>query len=146
VKRALEKFRRLTRQDILLHLAKLPKLMAPSDYPTKLLVPLNNELIPIDVSSVAYFYTTQGDTRIALKNGKTYAYTRTLDRIDELLNSAAFFRANKQFIVAKSSVKSITIWFDNRLLLTLDTDVPERVYVSKNKAAQFKKWITVSEV
>ncbi|MDR2813555.1 MAG: LytTR family DNA-binding domain-containing protein [Prevotellaceae bacterium] len=145
VKRALEKFRRLTRQDILRYLAKLPSVASPGGYPEKLLIPVHNELIPIDVSRVAYFYTTQGSARVVLKDGKSYGYMRTLDSIGELLNPAAFFRANKQFIVAKSSVKNITIWFDNRLLITLDAEVPERIYVSKNKAALFKKWLTASE-
>ena len=140
VKRALEKFRRLTRQDVLLQLAKLPRLISPGRYPEKLLVPLNNELIPIDVCGIAYVYTTQGNTRVALKDGRSYSYTRTLDSIGESLNLISFYRANKQFIIAKNSVKSITICSDNRLLVTLETEVPERIYVSKNKAANFKKW------
>lgn len=52
-----------------------------------------------------------------------------------------FIRANKQFIVARDSVTDITIWFDSRLLITLDTEVPERIYVSKNKASEFKTWL-----
>jgi DNA-binding LytR/AlgR family response regulator len=142
VRRALEKLRRLTRQDLLHHLAKLPRLALSGGYPEKMLIPVNNELIPIDVSRVAYFYTTQGNTRITLTDGSRYGYMRTLDNIGESLNPAVFFRANKQFIIAKNSVKNITIWFDNRLLITLDVEVPERIYVSKNKAALFKKWLT----
>ena len=145
VKRALEKFRRLSLQDMLPHYTGLPKLPESGRYPEKLLIPVNNELLPADVASVAYFYTTQGNTRVMLKDGKSYSYTRTLDSIGELLNPSLFFRANKQFIVAKSSVKNITIWFDNRLLITLDAEAPERIYVSKNKAALFKKWITAGE-
>ncbi|MFK1771367.1 LytTR family DNA-binding domain-containing protein [Bacteroides fragilis] len=57
------------------------------------------------------------------------------------LNPEDFIRANKQFIVARNSVTDITIWFDNRLLITLDTEVPERIYVSKNKASEFKTWL-----
>ncbi|MDR0711741.1 MAG: LytTR family DNA-binding domain-containing protein [Prevotellaceae bacterium] len=146
VRRSLEKFRRLTHQDILHQLAKLPRLISSGGYPEKMLIPVNNELIPIDVCSVAYFYTTQGSTSVTLKSGGSYSYMRTLDSIGELLNPTLFFRANKQFIVAKSSVKNITIWFDNRLLITLDAEVPERIYVSKNKAAQFKKWLTTGKM
>jgi hypothetical protein len=38
---------------------------------------------------------------------------------------------------------NITIWFDSRLLITLDTETPERIFVSKNKAAEFKQWMTL---
>jgi DNA-binding LytR/AlgR family response regulator len=60
------------------------------------------------------------------------------------LNPVEFTRVNKQFIVARSSVKSITIWFDSRLLVTLDTETPERIYISKNKASEFKAWMVRS--
>jgi two-component system response regulator LytT len=40
-----------------------------------------------------------------------------------------------------NNVKIITIWFDSRLLVTLDIETPERIYVSKNKASDFKAWM-----
>ena len=43
--------------------------------------------------------------------------------------------------MARNSVTDITIWFDNRLLVTLDVETPERIYISKNKASEFKSWI-----
>ncbi|MCX2452290.1 DNA-binding response regulator [Pedobacter sp. PLR] len=60
---------------------------------------------------------------------------------NKLLIPANFFRANKQFIIARNAVKNITVWFDSRLLVTLDRAVPERIYISKNKAAEFKEWL-----
>lgn len=79
-----------------------------------------------------------------MKDGSSYAYSRTLEQIFTSLNPADFIRANKQFIIARDSVTNITIWFDSRLLITLDITTPERIYVSKNKAAEFKAWM-VSE-
>jgi DNA-binding LytR/AlgR family response regulator len=94
------------------------------------------------MNDVSCFYTTEKSTKIYLKDGKFYPYCKTLDQIISTLDPANFIRANKQFIIARNSVKNITIWFDSRLLITLDIEVPERVYVSKNKAAEFKEWIT----
>jgi hypothetical protein len=50
-------------------------------------------------------------------------------------------RANKQFIIARESVIKITVWFDNRLLVALDVEVPERIFISKNRALEFKEWL-----
>lgn len=80
-----------------------------------------------------------------MKNGTYYPYTKTLEQISANLNPNEFFRANKQYIIARDSVQNITIWFDNRLLLTLDVETPERIYISKNKAAEFKAWV-VNEI
>lgn len=57
------------------------------------------------------------------------------------LDPARFIRANKQFILARHSIESLTIWFDSRLLVRLDVETPERIYVSKNKASEFKQWM-----
>lgn len=142
MRRALDKFRRWGRQDALDYLSRLSFLNPAGRYSQKILIPVNNDLIPVDIRNVSYFYGSDGDTRIVLKEGRMYHYGKALEHIYASLNPVQFFRANKQYIVARDSVRTITIWFDKRLHLTLDTDVPERLYVSKNRAAQFKKWLT----
>jgi DNA-binding LytR/AlgR family response regulator len=143
MQQALEKFRKLNNQDMMNYLTRLPQLLSSAkNYPEKLLIPSNNELIPVDISRISYFYTTASCTRTVLKDNTNLAYMKTLDHIYASLDPSLFFRANKQFVIAKNSVKSITVWFDSRLLITLETEVPERIYISKNKAAQFKKWFT----
>jgi hypothetical protein len=44
--------------------------------------------------------------------------------------------------VAKDSVLEIIIRFDNRLLLRLPVELPEPLFISKNKASEFKNWMT----
>jgi DNA-binding LytR/AlgR family response regulator len=144
VRRALEKFKKLNKQDISQYLSMLPQLILPQDkYSQKILIPVNDKLIPISIDSISCFYTTNEKTTVILKGGKTYPYKRTLDSIIQSLNPKYFFRVNKQYIVSKGSIVNITIWFDNRLLIALDTETPERIFVSKNKAAEFKQWIIV---
>ncbi len=141
MKRALDKFKKLTRQDVLKYLSQLTQLTPFPRYKDKLLIPFRDKLHPVDLKEISCFYTTEKNTRIYLKNGKSYTYSKTLEQIETTLNPADFIRANKQYIVARNSVRNITIWFDSRLLITLDIDPPERIYVSKNKAAEFKAWV-----
>jgi two-component system, LytTR family, response regulator LytT len=141
MKRALDKFRKWTQKDILNYLTYLTNLAKGPKYNDKLLVPVKDQLQPLDMNDISCFYTTDKNTRIFLRNGKSLPYSKTLEQIEGSLNPKDFIRANKQFIVARKSVKNITIWFDSRLLITLDIESPERIYVSKNKAAEFKAWI-----
>jgi len=141
MRRALEKFRKLTSQDILKYLSRLGKLNNMQMYKDKILIPVKDKLIPVGMEEISFFYTTDKSTRIYLRNGKYYSYTKTLEQIETTLNPNNFIRANKQFILAKSSVRNITIWFDSRLLVTIEIEPPERIYVSKNKAAEFKAWL-----
>ena len=141
LQRALDKFQRWTQTDILQYLSKLSQISMPPNYKDKLLVPVKDKLFPVNVNEIACFYTTDKNTRIFLKNGQSLPYMKTLEQIALSLNPVEFIRANKQYLVARSSVKNITIWFDSRLLITLDVETPERIYISKNKAAEFKAWM-----
>lgn len=141
LERALEKFKKWTRQDILKYLSQIIHLQPETKQRDKLLIPVNDKLLPVDLNEISCFYTTDKNTRVYLKNGRYYPYCKTLDQIASTLNPADFIRANKQYIIARHSVKNITIWFDSRLLITLEIDPPERIYISKNKASEFKAWI-----
>ncbi|MDR2650710.1 MAG: LytTR family DNA-binding domain-containing protein [Prevotellaceae bacterium] len=144
VRRALEKFKKFSKQDISQYLSVLPQLISQQNkYPEKILIPINDKLIPISLDSISCFYTTDEKTTVILKGGKIYPYKKTLDSISQSLDPKHFLRVNKQHIVSKKSIVNITIWFDSRLLITLDTETPERIFISKNKAAEFKQWMTL---
>ncbi len=141
LERALVKFSKWTRTEVVQYLTQLSQLTSTPKYKDKLLIPSKDKLIPIDMKDICCFYTTDKNTTIYLKDGKSYPYSKTLEQVIVTLNPSDFIRANKQFIVSRNCVKNITIWFDNRLLVTLDIETPERIYISKNKAAEFKAWI-----
>jgi two-component system, LytTR family, response regulator LytT len=145
MERALNKFRKWAREDIYKYLSQLNQFAPMPKYKDKLLIPFKDKLQPVDLNEISFFYTTDKNTRVFLNNGKSYSYSKSLEQIEGSLNPKDFIRANKQFIIARNSVKNITIWFDSRLLVTIDTEPPERIYISKNKAAEFKAWI-VSEI
>lgn len=145
LERALNKFSKWTRMDIMQYLAQLSQLSFAPRYKDKLLIPVKDRLLPVSLKDVSCFYTTNKSTRIYMKDGSYYLYPKTLEQITSSLNPTDFIRANKQFIIARSSVTNITIWFDSRLLVTLDIEAPERIYISKNKAVEFKTWM-VSDI
>ncbi|WP_028297946.1 LytR/AlgR family response regulator transcription factor [Olivibacter sitiensis] len=141
LERALHKFSKWSPADITAYLSQVAKLTPEARYRDKILVPVKDQLLPVDLGQVSCFYTTDRNTHIYLKDGNNHPFSRTLDQIFSSLNPSDFYRANKQYIIARSAVKNITIWFDNRLFITLDTETPERIYISKNRAAEFKEWI-----
>lgn len=141
LERALDKFKKWSYTDIAEYLSKVSQLSPTPRYQDKLLIPFKDKLLPIALEEVSFFYTTDKNTSVGLKDGRTLSYSRPLDHIFSSLNPASYYRANKQFIIARHAVENITVWFDSRLLVTLDRDAPERIYISKNKAADFKEWL-----
>lgn len=146
--RALDKFRMLTGQNLKEYLERVMMMSAgrirqeSHNYNNCLLVPVRDRLIPVDVADIACIYSTEKKACIILRNGSSYPYTKSLDSIVSCLDPHDFIRANKQYIVARSAIKEMVIWFDSRLLVRMSVDVPEPLYVSKNKAAEFKEWMT----
>ena len=65
----------------------------------------------------------------------------SMDELEQQLNPDCFFRANRQFIIARKSIKDIDLWFGSRLSVNLTLPVPERIIISKTKTPVFKKWI-----
>jgi len=141
LERALIKFSKWTRTEVVQYLAQMTRLKPAGRFKDKLLIPVKDKLLPISLKDVSCFYTTEKNTCIYMKDGNKYAYAKTLEQILSTLDPTDFIRANKQFIISRDSVKNITIWFDNRLLITLDVETPERIYISKNKASEFKAWV-----
>ena len=146
LKRALDKFNRWSQPDMMAYVQRMMGLAnegAPKKdtYKSILLVTLRDKLMPVDVSEIACIYSTERKTVIYKKNGDTLPFNKSLDAIITSLNPKEFFRANKQYIVARDAVLELVAWFDNRLLVHLPIDLPEPMYVSKNRASEFKNWM-----
>jgi DNA-binding LytR/AlgR family response regulator len=145
--RALDKFKRWTRSDVMEYLQRMLKMKPDggTERTSSFLVPVKDRLVPVALDEVACIYSTDRKTQIYLKSGQMMLYNRSLDSIIVGLDPSRFFRANKQYIVARDCVKEIIVWFDNRLLLKMPIELPEPLFVSKNKAAEFKNWMTSPE-
>jgi DNA-binding LytR/AlgR family response regulator len=142
LKAAIYKCKQWTRTEVVQSIRNMAGMLSSiSSYRGRILIPVRDKLIPIDVHSIACFYTTDRNTSVIMKDGTVYPYAKSLEQISAHLNPNDFFRANKQFIIARNSIVDITIWFDNRLLVNLAVNTPERIYISKNKASEFKSWM-----
>lgn len=144
VGRALDKYKKMEAYGMRAHLSRITKLLYSGNYPSKILLPCDNKLIPINIRDIACFYSTADHTQVFLEGGLSYSYGKTLEAIAQSLDPDLFYRANRQYIVSRNAIRDITIWFDNRLLVELSIQTPERIFISKNKSADFKRWMVQS--
>lgn len=142
IREALDKFERMKRLSLLQNTRNIGHLLAPKEYLQRILVPIKDRILPIKTSDIAYFYNTAGNTILTTLDGVSYNLDKSLDAIMGKLDPSGFFRANRQFIISKEATESITVWFDNRLLIRLISSTPERIYIAKNRAAEFKLWFS----
>jgi DNA-binding LytR/AlgR family response regulator len=141
VNQAIKKLELIKGQNMMQLIQNLSAELRPKDYTTRILIPVRDKIIPIKTDTVRFLYNTNGVTEIyTFESATPYRIDKSLDSIFTNLNPTQFFRANRQFILHRESVRDITVWFDSRLLINLIIDAPEKVYVSKNRAAEFKLW------
>lgn len=139
--RAINKFRQLSSAQLLSYLASMASLKEKKHYARRIILPIRDKFIPIPVSEICYIYSTNRQTDIVLIDSRKYTFNKTLEQLQSSLDPNKFRRANKQFIIAKDAIKELVIWFDSRLLVRMYVDTPEEIFVSKNSAAEFKKWL-----
>jgi len=113
-------------------------------YKSYLLVPQKDKLIMLATADIAYIYTEGNKIVSAVTFAKqTYHLENSLIELDEELNPSEFFRANRQYIIARKAVKDLTIWFGGKMAVNLTVETPEKIIVSKGKVGEIKKWVAM---
>lgn len=144
----------IAREDLEAALQKIDRLKAPSRtqiemagtrlkrYRSHFLIPVRDRLIPVPVDQIACLYLEDKITRAVLLDGHSQIIPLSLDHIMEQLDPDAFFRANRQYIVAHRAIEQIAVWPISKLALSLSVRTPERIIISKAKVPEFKQWYT----
>ena len=101
------------------------------------LVHYKDKIIPLSINDIAFFYTANEKVSAFTFAGEKYQVDRTLEMLQSALPADEFFRANRQYIVARKAVK----WFGSRLALNLTQETPEKIIISKARVPEFKQWL-----
>ncbi len=143
VERALDKLRRLSGDERREHNMRI-KTMAETQQTDVFLVHVRDKIIPLHRNNIAFCYTCNERVTAYGYDGAVYPLDKTLEALQTLLPENDFFRANRQFIVARRAVKEIAVWFGSRLSLQLSVETPERIIISKARVPEFKGWLTAA--
>jgi DNA-binding LytR/AlgR family response regulator len=112
-----------------------------SKYRSSFLVPVKGDkLIPVQTCDIACFYIDAGIVKALLSDGKPCKFDHTLDELEQLLDPLQFFRANRQFIISRTAIKDVDLWYNGRLSINLKINTPGKIIISKVRSAVFKRW------
>lgn len=110
-------------------------------YRSSLLVTMRDKLVPLSVNDIAYIHIDNKVVKAVGFGGNSYVLDQNMEELGEILDPAQFFRANRQFIISRTAVKDMSVWFGGKLAVNLAVPTPERIYISKAKVKEFKSWI-----
>ncbi len=120
----------------------LTQLSERKKYRNYFLLPERDKFIPLPVSNIVYIYIDAKTLKINTTDGKVFYMNHTLDDVMSELDPHEFFRANRQFVIARQSIKDVSVWIGNKLAINLYVETPEKIIVSKARVAEFKTWFT----
>ncbi len=142
LRRSLDKFRRLTRIELESYLAHTKNSI---NYVTSLknfLIPVKDKILPLSIAEIAFCHTAGEQVTAYTYDGRRFRLDKSLDILTELMPEDDFFRANRQFIIARGAIDDLTVWYGSRLSVNLKVEVPEKIIVSKIRVPLLKKWLS----
>ena len=142
VKRAYEKWQRLTSAERSDYTSRVAEVAQNRPTEQVFLVHFRDKIIPLQAKDIAFLHTFEERVTAYCFNGERYQIDMTLETLHSKLPSNDFFRANRQFIIARQAVKDISVWFGSRLAVNATIATPERVIIPKARVHDFKKWLT----
>lgn len=120
---------------------ELQQKLQPKEYRRRFLVKHGQKLISVETDDITYFYSDGRLNFFKTKDNKKFVVDYTMDELADMLNPDAYFRISRSFYVSINSIDKIDDYFGNRLILGLKPEVDKEALVSREKVAEFKKWM-----
>ena len=142
VRHAIDKWHRLTSADQAEYASRINGVAQASRTEQQVfLVHFRDKIIPLQSQDIAFFHTFEERVTAYCFDGNKYIVEQTLEALQGKLSPRHFFRANRQFIISRKSVKDISVWFGSRLTANLILETPEKIIIPKARVHEFKDWL-----
>lgn len=110
-------------------------------YKERFVINSGNKWAPVETKDIAVFYKDNLNY-VYTFNGDRFIYDfSALEDIEEVLDPAIFFRANRQAILNIQSIQSVKPHGNQKLVVQLKHPLKLEIDISREKAPLFKKWI-----
>ncbi|WP_109437083.1 MULTISPECIES: LytR/AlgR family response regulator transcription factor [Aquimarina] len=110
----------------------------------RFLVKMNSSLKTVDITEIAYFYTQEKLTFIALWSGKKMPIDFSLKKLELELDPSVYFRINKKYIINLKSIGEMYYTSKSRIKVSLNPSPNEdNIFVAIEKLGKFKKWLSL---
>lgn len=140
---ALDKFDRLFMVNKAHHFAweQLKNDFTPS-VKERFLVKIANKFRSIPASEIAMFYSEEHSTFLYTQEGNSYDIEIPIQKLEEMLSPAQFFRINRSHILSFKAILEVVTLSGTRLKVNLREGLRKGDYnVSRERINRFKEWM-----
>lgn len=110
-------------------------------YKSRFLVKTRDAYYTVACGDLAYIFIENQLVYLVTRDGKHHPVDSSLDELEKVLDPSHFHRINRQMVVCADAVRSVSKWFNSRLILDLSPPHPGEVVVSREKVSGFKQWL-----
>jgi DNA-binding LytR/AlgR family response regulator len=110
-------------------------------FKNKFVIKVGEHIRVIQIIDVNCFYSLEKATFLQTKEKREYALNYSLEQLEEMVDPKTFFRINRQYIIAFSSIIDIIAFSNSRLRLKLKNLEDMEIIVSRERVQQFREWI-----
>lgn len=112
-------------------------------YRERFSISVGTKIKMVEVTDIAYCFVLDKGVYLRTRQGHTFNIDFTLDKLEEMLNPATFFRINRKYLVNISSIANMVNWSRSRVKLELNPKADEEfdTVVSVDRSAAFKNWL-----
>ncbi len=110
-------------------------------YKNRFMVKIGDTISSLKTEDINYFLSEDGLVLAITSQSKKYPIDYTLDQLEEIISPELFFRINRKVLVNINSVQKASAYFNSRLKLTIIGLCEEDAIVSRERVADFKKWL-----
>ena len=138
---AIQKFENQRFKQSPLDIDMLSRLIKKESYKDRFLVKVGQQLSFLPTLDIAYFRSADGLTQAFSHAGKKFFVEHTLEELENLLDPRDFFRVSRGLMVRLTAIQKIHPHLNGRLKLELLPASSEEVFVSRERASEFKVWL-----
>ncbi|MBL7962313.1 MAG: response regulator transcription factor [Flavobacteriales bacterium] len=90
---------------------------------------------------IAYFHSREKNTFLRTREGRDLPLDESLDRLEKQLDTAHFYRLNRQLIAHFDSITDLLAYSKSRVKVKLVPAYEDDAVVSSERSADFKRWL-----
>ena len=113
-----------------------------NQFKSRFLIKIGEKYRAVPTVEISHFYIRERNLFLSDFQGRDYGIDYSLDQIQSILDPRKFYRINRECIVNIDAIALMYSYSSSRLQLTLkNREKNEQFVVSREKVADFKKWI-----
>ncbi|MBL7863404.1 MAG: response regulator transcription factor [Cyclobacteriaceae bacterium] len=142
---SLQKFENLRSQFVIkdTSLDKLKNLAAEGagrTYKNRFMVKVGDHIRSITSDQILLFFADGRDVYLVTQQSRKFIIDFTLESLEEVLDPAIFFRANRTYILHIQCIQDVVVYSNSRLKIAMQPIWDKEIIVSREKVSEFKSW------